>query len=229
MKADGALQVPEELDRLLEAERFISPLPTDVRLRAMARARAALTALPAPTVTRSPRYGARLAVAAGAALFLTAAGAAALQERWTFVAKAEPVAARLDTADAPAPTRVRRPVRVPAQEASTWMPAAPATVARRAKTPVARDRDIARYDLELALLGKARASVLAGYFDQALGHVAQHARQFPAGAFAEEREVLRVRSLAGLGRRDEARAAAAAFQVRFPRSALLAEMRDRSR
>lgn len=228
MKADGALQVPEDLDRLLEAERFISPLPTDVRLRAMARARAALTAPPAPTVMRSPRHGARLAVAAGAALFLTAAGAAALQERWTFVAKAEPVAARLD-ADAPAPTRVRRPVRVLAQAASTSMPAAPAAVARRARTPVARDRDIARYDLELALLGKARASVLAGYFDQALGHVAQHARQFPAGAFAEEREALRVRSLAGLGRRDEARAAAAAFQVRFPRSALLSEMRDRSR
>src|SRR5437016_1884991 len=37
----------------------------------------------------------------------------------------------------------------------------------------------------------------------------------------EEREALRVKSLAGLGRQDDARRAAAEFHARFPRSVLL--------
>jgi hypothetical protein len=51
--------------------------------------------------------------------------------------------------------------------------------------------------------------------------IAEHARRFQDGRLAEEREALRVKSLAGLGRSDEARRAAAAFKARFPRSVLL--------
>jgi hypothetical protein len=50
---------------------------------------------------------------------------------------------------------------------------------------------------------------------------AQHARRFKTGRLVEEREALRVKALAGLGRTEEARRAAAAFRARFPRSVLL--------
>lgn len=231
MKADGAGRSPDELEELLAAERTIAPLPPDVRHRAMARARAALVAPGTAVPSRSARRGARLAVAAGVTLFLTAAGAAALQGRWTFIAQTAPVATPAVPPDMPA-SRVRRPGRLLSQAAAApaaERPAPPAPAVRKGRTTVSRDREIARYDLELALLSRARTSVLAGHFDQALGQIAQHARQFPLGAFAEEREALRIRSLAGLGRHDEAQAAATAFRARFPRSALLSEMRDRSR
>ena len=50
---------------------------------------------------------------------------------------------------------------------------------------------------------------------------AEHERRFPTGWLAEQRDAMRVRSLAGAGRADEARRAAVAFGERFPRSALL--------
>jgi hypothetical protein len=51
--------------------------------------------------------------------------------------------------------------------------------------------------------------------------VAEHARQFSHGRLAEEREALRVRSLAGSGRTEDARRATAAFAARVARSVLL--------
>jgi hypothetical protein len=63
-------------------------------------------------------------------------------------------------------------------------------------------------------------------FTGALAASAEHARRFPGSWLAEEREALRVRSLDGAGRRDEAHRAAAAFGERFPRSALLSRLRN---
>jgi hypothetical protein len=48
-----------------------------------------------------------------------------------------------------------------------------------------------------------------------------HARDFPAGQMIEEREALIVQALAQSGRTSEARAAAARFRARFPRSVFL--------
>jgi hypothetical protein len=76
------------------------------------------------------------------------------------------------------------------------------------------------YALELGLLQKARAAVLSREFSSALDVIAEHERRFPAGRFQEEREALRVKALAGLGRNDEARSAAERFRERFPRSVL---------
>ena len=56
-------------------------------------------------------------------------------------------------------------------------------------------------------------------FALALTLFSEHARRFPNGHLAEQREALRVRSLAGSGRKDEAHHAAAAFATRFPHSA----------
>jgi hypothetical protein len=58
-------------------------------------------------------------------------------------------------------------------------------------------------------------------FADALPPLTEHARRFKDGTLAEEREALRVKALAGLGRTTEARRAAAAFGARFPRSVLL--------
>lgn len=53
----------------------------------------------------------------------------------------------------------------------------------------------------------------------ALPLLADHERRFPAGAFAEEREVLQIEALIKLGRTAEAERRARAFFVRHPKSA----------
>jgi len=74
---------------------------------------------------------------------------------------------------------------------------------------------------ELRLLRQARGAVARGDYAAALAPIGEHAHRFKDGRLAEEREALRVKSLAGLGRTDEARRAAKAFRARFPRSVLL--------
>jgi hypothetical protein len=94
--------------------------------------------------------------------------------------------------------------------------------AEGAKPPLAR-----QYALELAVLEPARSAVARGDYAGALAAVTQHQREFPSGLLAEERSALRVRALWGMGRIAEADAAAAAFRQRYPRSALLAWMRQK--
>jgi hypothetical protein len=74
---------------------------------------------------------------------------------------------------------------------------------------------------ELELLRAARNDVTRGDFAGALAVIAEHVRRFRHGGLVEEREALRVKSLAGLGRHEEARRAAAAFHARFPHSVFL--------
>jgi hypothetical protein len=63
--------------------------------------------------------------------------------------------------------------------------------------------------------------VLREDYAAALPPLAEHARKFRHGRLAEEREALRVKALAGLGRDRAAERAAAAFEARFPRSPLV--------
>ncbi|HEX2660011.1 MAG TPA: hypothetical protein VHU40_17125, partial [Polyangia bacterium] len=74
---------------------------------------------------------------------------------------------------------------------------------------------------ELQLLMSVREDVVHGDYGPALAVIAEHARRFRNGALVEEREALRVESLAGLGRSAAARRAAAQFHQRFPHSVLL--------
>ena len=80
--------------------------------------------------------------------------------------------------------------------------------------------------VELRLLRPARAAVAQGDLAGALARLAEHARRFRNGRLAEEREALRVKALAGLGRMEEARGAAAAFETRFPHSVLVPAVSD---
>jgi len=82
------------------------------------------------------------------------------------------------------------------------------------------------YALELGLLQRARAGVASGKFSTALEAIAEHQRRFPSGRLREEREALRVKALAGLGRNDEARLAAKRFREHFPGSVLSSRIEE---
>ena len=204
-----------EVRALLDREREIPPLPETVRARAMARARAALVAGVAArrSGARAPRT--RWAAAAAVIGILSVAvGAAAYQIRAHLAPApstpaASPRRARRGTAAAPRRGRCRRADRRGSR---------PRRRARPAKPTLSR-ADAAR--AELHLLRQARAAVAREDFAAALPPIAEHARRFKDGRLAEEREALRVKALAGLGRTEEARRAAAAFRARFPRSVLL--------
>jgi len=93
---------------------------------------------------------------------------------------------------------------------------------RPARPPTAQES----YAAEVGLLRRAHVGYASQDFSSALVLVAEHARRFPNGRLAEEREALRIRSLVGSGRTDEARRAVAAFAARFPRSVLLPRLRE---
>jgi len=206
-----------DVQALLEHERRLVALPTVARARALARARAALAASavrPSPPVAvttsraRSPRLSRWLA-AAGVAFV---AGAASGVAAYELGLRARPIpAASAEMPPAPLPRRVR------AEAPSVTLEAlvAPAPPVPRSLTRA----DAAR--VELRLLRQARVAVLREDFAAALPPLAEHARRFRNGWLAEEREALRVKALAGLGRDRDAARAAAAFEARFPRSPLL--------
>jgi hypothetical protein len=210
-----------EVRALLDRERTIPPQPASVRARALARARAASASAskPAAPVSAGALSGRRWAAAAALLCILGAAvGAAAYQIRFRLaplpsnrvagstVRGAAPVLALSSSPVAdPVDDSVPRPVRaaVPSTTAIAW----------RSKAEAGRE--------ELRLLRQARAAVARNDFAAALPPLIEHARRFKDGSLAEEREALRVKALAGLGRLDEARREAAAFGARFPRSVLL--------
>jgi TolA-binding protein len=79
---------------------------------------------------------------------------------------------------------------------------------------------------EVELLQRAHDAYTSGDFSTTLVLVAEHSRRFPRGPLAEECEALRVKSLLGSGRRDDARRAGAAFATRYPRSVLLTRIEE---
>jgi hypothetical protein len=221
-----------ELEPLIERGRTIRRVPDVVRARALARARVTVAAerarqpaarvAGASKITASAalghgrRRGLRTAVAASVALILGAAGAGAALRVWT----PRPI----EPASAPTSRATFKP-RVATLDTAT--PPAPEPA------PIARPRHVARtvtpqesYRAELDLLQRAQVAYAGRDFSGALVLLAEHARRFPKGRLAEEREALRIRSLAGSGREDEARRATAAFGVRFPRSVLLLRLQQ---
>jgi len=198
--------LPPDVRALLDHEREIQPLPATVRARALARAHAAVVAGGrAAAPTPAPRT--RWAAAAVFCLLSVAVGASAYQIR-----------AHLATppSQPPAPTPVPPPPSVRSAPIAQVVPEAPGP----APTPPALSRaDAAR--AELRLLRQARAAVAREDYAAALRPIAEHTRQFKGGRLTEEREALRVKALAGLGRGEDARRAASAFRARFPRSVLL--------
>ena len=219
-----------ELEAFLKPRRIERRAPPDVRARALAYARAVVAAggaippaplrelpapVPLPVLVVRRRGLARVALAASIAVAVGAVGAlAALRSR----ADHTPQMA-LPESQPPSPTVRRERFPDPSDEWPT-VAAPPAVTAKPARHARAGG-DADAFTAELALLQRAYAAYTRRDYSGALMLVAEHARRFPKGRLAEQREALRVRSLAGSGRGDEAHRAAAAFAVRFPRSVLL--------
>lgn len=202
-----------EVQAVLERGRMIRRLPDGVRARALARARAAIVAEPrVVTMAAMPVPGRRfrIALAASLAVAVGAAGATAALRTTVFSRDRGTPAAAI--ASQPVAATV-----VPI--AADPEPLPPAHVSRYTAAQES-------YRAEVGLLQRAQAAYVSRNFNGALALVAEHGRRFPNGRLAEEREALRVRSLAAAGRRGEARRAATIFAHRFPRSVLLPRLQE---
>jgi TolA-binding protein len=225
MKREARL-LDHEVEAVIERGRQVRQAPDVVRARLMARARAAFAAsktAPAPIPGLSsagPWQGRRIAVAASVLLvFATAGAAAALHARVAPAAATAPPPPRVPEAPSVRPAAAGLPAVQPAGPASNARTQRP----RRSITPQES------YAAELELLQRAQSEYASRDFADALVLVAEHGRRFPNGRLAEEREEVRVRSLARAGRGDQARRALASFAKRFPHSVLLPRLQEAAR
>jgi hypothetical protein len=221
-------QLEAAMSSVMEQGRFIQPAPDLVRARLLARARATVAAsnlasAPVPMPATPARWrGLRVAFAGAVVLSLAAAGAmAALRARAPHAPEILPTSI---------PSSMASSVRHSAPELS---PVAPMPTPSLRSVSNANSRHPSRsvsaresYAAELELLKRAQSRYASRDFSDALVLIAEHARRFPNGRLAEEREALRVRSLAGAGRADERRRAFTAFAKRFPHSALLPRLQE---
>ena len=204
---------------LLEHEREIPSVLATERTRALARARAALVAgLPA-RMPPSPQPSRWAAVGVGVWLMSAAVGAAAYQVRAHLAQQST------DRATVPA-VEIAARARPPASPArfTDAPPASATTPAIVSAPPASSHADAAR--AELRLLRQARAAIARDDYAAALPLINDHVRRFKNGRLTEEREALRVKALAGVGRVEEAQRVAEAFRVRFSRSVLLPVVAD---
>jgi hypothetical protein len=206
-----------ELEALLAPHRAVLSLAPSVEARALARAAAVY--VPERGAGRVLRPLWMFAAAAGVVLVL---GAAAYAARGWIVGASSPAPAQ--PAPSVAPDTIEPPR--PAVVAAAREPEAPATIApeaavRRRAAGKTNAAPVQPTNAELALLRAAREDVTRGDFAGALAVIADHAHRFRHGGLVEEREALRVKSLAGLGHHEEARRTTAAFHARFPHSVFL--------
>jgi hypothetical protein len=199
---------------LLQRERFLAALPASTRARAVARAREALTSRAAAALLPSGMPGLLPTMAIAGLIGLGGAlgGAEAFM-----------LASRLSSSSVVAVASPAAPAGADDSGEAAGLPSdsAPVEIAPSERTAV-RTEDGHE---ELRLLELARARLADEDFAAAMPPLAEHARRFGQGRLVEEREALRVEALSGLGRREEVRRAAAAFEARFPRSPLVGVVR----
>lgn len=126
----------------------------------------------------------------------------------------------------PEPVVVYVPVEAPAVPAPRVEPvvvAPPVTAPPQPKKVANAPPAVAESPLraEQPLLDIARAAILSGRSKAALEAIERHAKLFPQGELAEEREALAVQALAQLGDAPRAASRAAAFRKRYPQSIFL--------
>jgi len=217
-----------DLDPLFESAKGIDRVSDVARARVRARARATVAAAsssPPSTVPVERPHHLRIALAVGAAFILGATGAAAAFLGPSFLGhqSAVPQAAPAAPLSHPPPigdVRAHAGLGLPDLEPEPVAKAATARHHRRASS--GGDARVA----ELALIQKAQAAYADGNLPGALAFLAEHSRRFPTGRLAEEREALRVRSLASCGRSTDARRALQAFAEHYPHSVLLPHLRE---
>lgn len=96
-------------------------------------------------------------------------------------------------------------------------PSAPRKSMKAFGAPEGAGAETAGPDAELQLLERAQ-DALRTRPAEALALVDEHARRFPHGMLAQEREVIAIEALAKSGRKNDAKVRAAAFKTRFPSS-----------
>ena len=131
-------------------------------------------------------------------------------------ARATATAARAEPTPIPAPVTPSIPqVAVPVIRPGGAAPFGPP--ARTARSPPTARATIG-WRRSGSLLEIARGALVRGQAAGALAALERHARQFPSGALAEEREGLLVQALVAARQYDRARERAARFNQRYPRS-----------
>jgi hypothetical protein len=118
---------------------------------------------------------------------------------------------------APTVTALPAPSSAPSTTPSSSLSAAPSSSARVNAGPGSAPIEAPKAS-ELDLMRDAKAA-LAVDPNQALSILNRHARLYPAGVLAQEREVLAIDALLRLGRKHEASARAARFSSNYPASA----------
>jgi hypothetical protein len=117
----------------------------------------------------------------------------------------------------PAPPPPMQPEPPPATTSHARVESPPPRPEHAAARTEARERD-RNLAAERGLIEQARTALAREQGAAALAALERHARDFPEGELAEERESLQVQALVALGRFEQARKMAARFHRRFPRS-----------
>jgi len=130
------------------------------------------------------------------------------------------------TASAPAQPVDRMPPHSAELEPPPAVPvdALPSVQARRARAAMPASPP-PRCD-DVTLVDAADTELRAGNPDAALALAREHERRCPAGALVQERERIAIEALLRLGRVDQARARARAFEARFPSSPHVGRIRE---
>jgi hypothetical protein len=116
----------------------------------------------------------------------------------------------------PAPTAQPSPVKAILAEAP---PPEPATHVVQAQVPA--PAHASQLAAERTILDEARAAIVQGAPERAIGLLTEHAARFPVAILGEERDAMQVEALAAAGRTAEARAHAEAFRAQRPNSLFL--------
>lgn len=187
---------PEGLRRILRDANAIAPMPAELKasLLAKAPAPAKASALASPAVIGAGALG----VAVVAAILwqtrsVSTPDAKTPAPTTTTSASAEP---------APPPTIEPAPAADPSSAPTPLPSARPSRPAPKADGDTLAEESL--------LVGRARANLVSNP-TAALSAIDEHARRFPRGELAPEREYLRVSALHRLGRDDEARARGRAY------------------
>jgi hypothetical protein len=224
--------VPPPLDsELMELLRDEDSAPPGARPRARAR----LAAVPGVLAAASPRGATSHGASAGSANGVSAVSSALGLKGVAAVAfvlggaagaglhaaVAKPPEPRVVYLTAPAPNAESPPPR--GSTASTSAPRSESTsLAREAPpfipTPVDLSPRTSQLTVERSLLDDVRAALVRGDANAALEGLRVSRQKFAHPILAEERDALGVEALVSAGRYPEARAAAAQFNERFPKS-----------
>lgn len=231
MRLAGLEPLSQETQSLLANERNFSEERAELRARVSTRARAVLVGGPIPTGRSFWQRRMPLLVAALLVLAFAAAAIAARRELHGATERRSSVPPPVGPTR-PEPARAVEPGN-PVPEATPEPPKNAEKPERARAVPASRQSLGASAEgadaLELGLLQRARGALAKGEYSRALEAIAEHQRRFPAGRLREEREALRIKALAGLGRTDEARRAAERFRERFPRSVLSSRVEETAR